>query len=185
MNKITLKLIGVFIHQVTKPMSLLIIATSKRVSICRKLCISTSVLSRYWDNKIQEKLDLGENINSEVTKVAKKAVKHRYEHFKDVDQARDVHNGANILSELILYGTLTAYIINEANKSRSKEELVMEATQNDLRLLQYEIDDLKQQLRDHQIQINDYHVSDSIKPVILQLNEDRSLKPEIQSLSES
>lgn len=185
MNKVALKLVGVFIHQITRPLALLITATSKRIPICRKICISTSVLSKYWDHKIQEKLELGENINMAVTKVANKAVKHRFDHFKDADQVRDIHNGANILSELILYGTLTAYILNETSKSRSKEELAIEATQNDLRALQGEIEDLKQQLRDYQIEIRDYQVPEFINPVVLRLNEDRSLKSEIQSLSES
>lgn len=160
-------------------MAMIITATARKVPLCRNLCIWISVRTSYWDSRIQEKLEIGKNLDDSVTRLSHNAVKHRYENYKHANELKNVHNGANILSEFILYGILTVYIVNESNKVKTKERLVAEAVKNDLRAIQDQIDDIKQQLLDHQIQINDYQVPKSIKPVILQLNPDRTIKPSI------
>lgn len=167
MNKLSFKLFELFVHQVTRPVALVIRASANQIPQCRSLCIWTSYEAKYWEDRIQEKLELGKDPDYKMIKYNRAD----REKSRMKNQLREVNNGANILSEFILYGALSAYLINEAYTT--EEAVAVNALSGDILTLQGEIDSLRKQLLETQmIEINDYHVPKSIKTVVLDIKED-------------
>lgn len=180
MSALPIRLMTLFVRQLSRPLALGITSLANKNEFCRNLCIQVFNQINSWDIKLQNRLELNNTKvhNEQIEPLAKNSFKHTKLHQVNMQGINQhiIEQGASIISEFLLYGIITGFIIFETIKSKSKEATRRNELANDILTLQDEIEHLKKQLLNYQIEIQDYSVpSTAIKPIILKINADGTI----------
>lgn len=180
MSALPLRLMTLFVRQLSRPLALGITSIANKNEMCRNICIQVFKQVNIWDRKLQNRLELNNTkIHSEQIEIlAKRFLKHKKWNHTNVERInqRLIEQGASIISEFILYGIITGFIFFETIKSKNNEATKRNELATDILTLQDEIEHLKKQLLNYQIEIQDYSVpSNSTKPIILKINADGTI----------
>lgn len=105
--------------------------------------------------------------------------------IRPLNDARAIENGANILSEAIIFSVAGGLIVYEGVRSSVQESQRRERVADDIATLQDEIELLKKNLKEQKILIEEYHLPEGVKPVVLKFppktDDKKSDKEETQS----
>lgn len=179
MSGLPLKLFTLFVRQMSRPLALGIKSRAMTHPQFKKFCISVAQRVHRLDVSLKRRLDLSSGIKTSKNTdlLAEHAVKHNAPtHIRPLNETRAIETGATFLSELVLYSVAAGIITFETVRARNKELNRRESVTDDIEMLQDEIEHLKDQLLEYQIKINDYVPPHGVKPIILQLNEDGTLR---------
>lgn len=108
--------------------------------------------------------------------------------IRPLNDARAIENGATFLSESIIFGVAGGLLVYEGVRSSLQESQRRERIEDDISTLQDEIEQLKNNLRKQQIQIDEYHLPDGVNPSILKFPKEETSELEgskDQSLAET
>ena len=149
-----LKLLTLFIRQLSRPLALTINAIALRNRGISSICARTAVSVDSWNKHFEQRIFNTAN------------VKH---HGAQVHHNRVVEHGSMILAESSLYVLATAVIILESYRSRQREAERHEETRDDILMLQDEIEHLKRQLEQNHVYITQYMPPNGMRPAVLQV----------------
>lgn len=145
-----LRLLSLFVRQLSKPLALGINAIAIRNQTVRKICLNAVNLTHNWNQELEKQL---------LTKTGDK-------------NEHDIQHGSLIISEIMLYTLTTLFIILEAQKSKNKDRERHNQLSDDIIILQDEIEHLKNELRRQKIDINQYNPPNGTNPIVLQFKSD-------------
>lgn len=143
MSRLAGKLIALGIQHAVKPLQLVFKFTAGKNSKFKALCKGIGQQVNYLDSVVSRS-KLGE-----------------------LKEKEAIELGAGILSECSLVSIALSLILYQTSKSKKKELIRQEGVEDDIKMLQLEIDDLRTQLRNQTILLNDFVVPYGTKPNIL------------------
>ncbi|AOA64491.1 hypothetical protein PP7435_CHR4-0860 [Komagataella phaffii CBS 7435] len=148
---ITLKLTSLFIRTVSKPMASAIKLQAKEHPKFKKTCILVAQSLHQWDSKLRMRI-MGHDVT-----------------IRPLNDAKAVENGANFLSEFVLFSVAGSLILFESQRQRKKEAARRENVADDISTLQHEIEYLKRKMEEYNMKLDDYKPPQELKPSILKL----------------
>lgn len=93
---------------------------------------------------------------------------HSVDSISPIAEVEALETGAATLAECSLVGLLTLLILYQTSKSNNSG---IQSIESDVRVLQLEIDDLKSQLRDQSLLLNDFVIPYGTNPSVLSVDE--------------
>lgn len=145
-----LRLLSLFVRQLSKPLALGINALAIRNKSIRNICINTVKLTQNWNSELEKTLLVTNNGDNN---------KNNY----------NVQHGSFIISEIMLYTITTLFIILEAQKTKNSNIERHNQLNDDILILQDEIEFLKNELKKQKIEISQYDPPNNINPIVLQI----------------
>ncbi|VEU20000.1 DEKNAAC100761 [Brettanomyces naardenensis] len=158
MSNIAVKLSTLFIRQISKPVANVIKAEAKNHAGFKRFCVAVAQNLHFFDNSLKMRL-----------------LKHPPRPIRPLNEARAIENGANFLSESFIFLVASGAVLFETSRQRQKEKGRREAVADDIATLQDEIEQMKKQLEQQSITIQDYKVPEDYKPLFLQMNKSRNV----------
>lgn len=149
-----LKLTSLFVRQLSKPLANTIKSNAKEHPKFRRFCIRFAQFKHRLDMNIRLKLLNEENIK-----------------IRPLNDAKAIQAGANFLSEGVVFSVAAGALLFETWRSRRKESKRRASIEDDIRVLQEELDWIKDKLKEKTIipKDQDFVVSDDVRPLVLNI----------------
>lgn len=154
MSGIGIKLGALLLRQVSKPIANILKAQAIEHEFFKRACIWIAQRLHKTDVSLRMKL-MGE-------KGAK---------VRPLNDKKAVENGANFLSETFIFSVAGGIVLFESWRQRQKELSRRETIADDIKTLQYEIDYLKNKLKEYNVRLDDYKPPKDVQPLYLKLDE--------------
>lgn len=157
-----LKLLALFIRQLSRPLALTIKAIAVRNESISTLCTRTAVRVDSWNKHLEQ------TILNTTTHGQPQSSNHTR---SDIHQLRVIDHGSMIIAETTLYVFATIVVILEWNKSRQSEINRRKEVRDDILLLQDEIENLREQLKENHLILAKYMPPTDVYPTIIQVSD--------------
>ncbi|GME84273.1 unnamed protein product [Ambrosiozyma monospora] len=161
MSGLALKLLTLLTRQVSRPVANMLKSEAQNYAGFKKLCIGVAQKVHFFNYHITTKLN--------------PSMKGAGKHLRPLNEAKAIQNGANFLSEAFIFAVAASGIMYETMRQRKIQKDKRDAMADDIATLQDEIEFMKVQLKQYNVQFEDYKVPKMYKPIILQVDEDGKL----------